>query len=88
MTAPEDIPDEVLEEMQREAARKRQLEQHIQHHDPRDPDYVPKPRCQHVPWQTADAERPTEICDRNGEVVLAQCKLCGLAEVELDDGAE
>ena len=43
MIPSDDIPDYVLEEMRKEAASKRQLEQHIQHPDPRDPDYVPKP---------------------------------------------
>lgn len=41
--------------------------------------------CQHVLYETTDADRPTEICDRNGEVVLAMCKLCRKAEVELED---
>lgn len=35
-----------------------------------------------------DADRPKEICDRNGEVVLAMCKLCSKAEAELETAQE
>lgn len=38
----------------------------------------------HVLYTTADKDRPDAICDRNGEVVLSQCKVCGKAESELD----
>jgi hypothetical protein len=38
----------------------------------------------HVLWRTADKDRPKPICDANGEVVLGQCKVCGMAEIELD----
>lgn len=37
----------------------------------------------HELWQTTDADRPTAICDRNGEVVLGLCMRCGKAEAEL-----
>lgn len=39
--------------------------------------------CTHVPYTTQDTDRPNVVCDRNGEVVLAMCKLCGKAEEEL-----
>lgn len=39
--------------------------------------------CEHVLYTTADADRPSVICDANGDVVLAMCKLCGKAEAEL-----
>jgi hypothetical protein len=39
--------------------------------------------CQHVLYTTTDADRPAEICDGNGEVVLGLCKLCGKGEAEL-----
>jgi hypothetical protein len=38
----------------------------------------------HTLYETSDADRPKEICDRNGEVVLGLCKVCGAAESELD----
>lgn len=41
--------------------------------------------CVHVLYETHDTDRPKEICDGNGEVVLAMCKLCGKAEAELID---
>lgn len=40
---------------------------------------------EHKLYETADNDRPKEICDRNGEVVLGLCKVCGQAEVELQD---
>ena len=40
--------------------------------------------CNHVLYETTDADRPKEICDQNGEVVLAMCKLCSKAEAELE----
>lgn len=43
--------------------------------------------CKHVLYETTDKDRPKEICDRNGEVVLAMCKLCGKVEAELDENA-
>lgn len=39
---------------------------------------------EHRLYTTSDADRPREICDRNGEVVLGLCKVCGRAEAELD----
>ena len=44
--------------------------------------------CNHVLYETTDADRPKEICDQNGEVVLAMCKLCRKAEVELEDAQQ
>jgi hypothetical protein len=38
----------------------------------------------HVLYATGDADKPRGICDWNGEVVLAQCRRCGKAEVELE----
>lgn len=38
----------------------------------------------HDLYKTGDPDVPEEIEDRNGEVVLSMCKLCGLAEAELD----
>lgn len=38
----------------------------------------------HNLYRTGDADKPDQICDRNGEVVLACCRVCGLAEIELD----
>lgn len=40
---------------------------------------------QHILYKTEDEDKPDQICDRNGEVVLAQCRLCHLAESELQD---
>lgn len=39
--------------------------------------------CHHTLYTTQDADRPPEICDKNGEVVLSMCKKCGAAESEL-----
>lgn len=43
----------------------------------------------HVFYKTGDTDVPETITDRNGEVVLQQCRLCGKAEGELTeaDGA-
>lgn len=38
----------------------------------------------HELFVTADADKPSYICDQNGEVVLAQCKKCYKAEADLD----
>lgn len=38
----------------------------------------------HQYYRTGDKDAPSQICDRNGEVVLSLCKHCGLAEVELE----
>ena len=37
----------------------------------------------HALYTTLDADRPDAICDRNGEVVLAKCRVCGGAEAAL-----
>jgi hypothetical protein len=42
----------------------------------------PKP---HTFYTNADSNRPDAICDGNGSVCLALCKVCGQAEVELED---
>lgn len=39
---------------------------------------------QHVLYTDADKDRPDQICDSNGQVVLGQCKNCNRAECELD----
>lgn len=38
----------------------------------------------HTLYVTGDSDAPEQIKDRNGEVVLAQCRVCGAAEIELD----
>lgn len=40
---------------------------------------------EHDFWEDGDENLPASICDRNGEVVLALCKRCGLGEIELDE---
>ena len=40
----------------------------------------------HELYKTGDADAPEQIKDRNGEVVLDQCRHCRLAESELLDG--
>lgn len=40
---------------------------------------------QHVLWKDGDFGIPDALKDRNGEVVLGQCKVCGAAEQELID---
>lgn len=39
----------------------------------------------HELYKTGDADAPDAIKDRNGEVVLAQCRKCGKAEIQLDE---
>lgn len=39
----------------------------------------------HILYTTADANKPSAICDANGEVVLDLCKVCGKDEVQLVD---
>lgn len=34
----------------------------------------------HILYETKDNNKPESICDSNGEVVLALCKVCGGAE--------
>lgn len=38
----------------------------------------------HVLFETGDADAPEIIKDRNGEVVLGLCKICGKGEAELE----
>lgn len=38
----------------------------------------------HVLYQQGDSDLPKYICDQNGDVVLAQCRVCGAVEIELD----
>lgn len=38
----------------------------------------------HTLFKTGDSNAPEGIKDRNGEVVLSMCKVCGKAESELD----
>lgn len=42
------------------------------------------PQGHHL-YCTADPDRPEAICDRNGEVVLACCVICGRGEVQLEE---
>ena len=39
----------------------------------------------HVLYTSDDAEAPEVIKDRNGDIVLCLCKVCGRAEIELDE---
>jgi hypothetical protein len=39
---------------------------------------------QHELYTDQDIDRPESICDQNGDVVLALCKRCGKAEVDLN----
>ena len=39
----------------------------------------------HILYQTGDQDAPDVIKDGNGEVVLGLCRVCGRAEVELDE---
>jgi hypothetical protein len=38
----------------------------------------------HVLYKTGDADAPDVIKDRNGEVVLGLCRVCGRGEIELE----
>lgn len=40
---------------------------------------------QHDLYKTGDPDAPDVIKDRNGEVVLEMCKVCGRAEIELSE---
>lgn len=42
----------------------------------------------HVLYQTGDADAPDVILDRNGDVALGMCKICGKAEIELTEPCE
>ena len=49
--------------------------------------YTAKPcHPSHELYKTGDADAPEQVKDRNGEVVLDQCRYCGRAESELLDG--
>jgi len=39
----------------------------------------------HVLYKDGDLDVPNQICDWNGEIVLAMCRNCKKAEIELDD---
>lgn len=39
----------------------------------------------HRLWETGDARAPAVILDRNGEVTLDLCKVCGQGEADLAD---
>ena len=39
----------------------------------------------HILYETGDKDAPDVIKDRNGEVVLGLCRLCGKAEIELSE---
>lgn len=39
----------------------------------------------HVLYTNNDKDRPEQICDINGQVVLSLCKLCGKGESQLID---
>lgn len=39
----------------------------------------------HQLWEKGDAGLPTVLTDRNGDVVLGMCRVCGQAEAELED---
>ena len=44
------------------------------------------PTCHlHDLYKTGDADAPRQIKDRNGEVVLDMCRVCGRAEAELEE---
>lgn len=45
----------------------------------------PTPEGQHELYTGFDPLAPAAIKDRNGEVVLACCKKCGLGEIQLDE---
>lgn len=40
----------------------------------------------HVLWKKGDENIPAHITDRNGDVTLGLCKVCGRAEAELEHG--
>lgn len=39
----------------------------------------------HTLYKTGDPDAPEAIKDWNGEVVLAECRHCGRAEIELEE---
>lgn len=42
----------------------------------------------HVLYKTSDPDVPDRILDRNGQVTLDMCKVCGAAESELNEYPE
>lgn len=42
----------------------------------------------HSLYETSDPDAPDAIKDRNGEVVLSLCAVCGAAESELNQSCE
>jgi hypothetical protein len=52
---------------------------------PAAPPYVAPGPQQHVLYETSDADAPDVIKDRNGEVVLGLCRVCGRGEIELSE---
>lgn len=42
------------------------------------------PAREHDLWKDGDENIPYAIQDRNGQVCLAYCKVCGQAEIELE----
>lgn len=41
--------------------------------------------AEHVLYKRGDAGVPDVIKDQNGDIVLGLCKVCGRAEIELDE---
>jgi hypothetical protein len=39
---------------------------------------------EHILYNTEDSDKPREICDRNGEVTLGLCRVCGQGEADLE----
>lgn len=39
----------------------------------------------HNLWKDGDRGIPEALLDRNGQVVLGMCRICGKAEIELDE---
>lgn len=46
---------------------------------------VEKPYPEHILYSDADEHIPDVICDSNGQVCLALCKVCGRGECELEE---
>lgn len=40
---------------------------------------------EHELYTNCDDNIPLSICDRNGDVVLALCKICNKGEIELEE---
>lgn len=39
----------------------------------------------HTLWERGDPGLPAGLADRNGDVVLAMCRICGQVEADLED---